>query len=339
MTEPTQNEIIRIVEQYRAALARRDAAALSRLTDAYQRLYGRLKDKIDLLVVELEKGPLTQGQLTRMARYKSLMSQIETELTDYQVILRNEISVVSSQAIANAGQDAAKLARILAGTSGVNVMWNRLPADAIKALLGFLSEDGPLYARIQQLAGVNAEKVAQAIIEGVGLGKGPREIAGLIRDSLGGGLSDALRMTRTVQLWSYRESTRANYLNNSDVVQGWIWYADLAGDPCMACIAQHGTIHGLDEILDDHYNGRCAMIPIVPGMDNPVEQGGEDWFSQLPEAKQRELMGPEKYIAWKGGAFDFSALAGKHNDSVYGDMTIETPLWELLGVEPPTRTQ
>jgi hypothetical protein len=142
-------------------------------------------------------------------------------------------------------------------------------------------------------------------------------------------------MTRTVQLWSYREATRANYLNNSDVVEGWIWWAYLPGEPCMACIAQHGTFHTLDETLDDHYNGRCTMIPVVPGMPAIVEETGEEWFGNLPEGKQQELMGKEKHEAWKGGAFGFGELAGKHTDDVYGQMTTETPLWQLLGAEPP----
>src|SRR3990167_5183671 len=98
MTQP-DSELLRIVEQFRAALARRDAAALSRLTSAYTRIYAQLKDKIDLLVDALESGPLTTGQLVRMTRYKSLIRQVETELTGYQAILGNEVSIVSREAI------------------------------------------------------------------------------------------------------------------------------------------------------------------------------------------------------------------------------------------------
>ena len=33
---------------------------------------------------------------------------------------------------------------------------------------------------------------------------------------------------------------------------------------CCSCLALHGTEFPLDETLDDHPNGRCAMIPVTP---------------------------------------------------------------------------
>jgi len=330
MTQP-QSELLRIVEQYRIALARHDARALSRLTDAYQRIYARLKDKIDLLADAVGSGEATTGQLVRMARYRSLMRQVEDELRGYQSILGNEIANIGNDAITFAGRDTSRLLQMMAGEYGIQIDFHRLPVETIKTLLGFLSEDGPLYARLEELAATNAKKVADTILESVALGKNPRVLAGLIRDALGGGLTDALRMARTVQLWSYREATRANYLANSDVVEGWVWYANLPGEPCMACIAQHGSIHGLDETLNDHHNGRCAMIPIVAGLPSPVTQSGEAWFKGLPEASQKQLMGQTKWDAWKGGKFEFGRLAGSHDDKVYGRMTVEQSLSILLG--------
>ena len=329
------NEILRLSRQFREALRRHDQQALNRLIRAYEHVYSRLKDKIDLLVDAIELTEPTTGQLVRMARYKALIKQVEAELRDYQVILRNEITNQSYDAIGFAGRDARRILQAYGVTAG----FNRLSTETIKTLLGFLDEGGPLWKRIGELAGANAAYVADKIVEGVSLGYNPRKIAGIIRDSLGGGLTDALRMTRTVQLWSYREATRANYLNNSDVVEGWIWWADLGGDPCMACIAEHGTVHGLDETLDDHYNGRCAMIPIVTGFPSIVEQTGEEWFNELPEAKQQELMGKEFYDAWKGGAFNLSDMHHKEEDDVYGQMTNVTPLWQLLGAESPLTTK
>src|SRR3990172_9494361 len=146
MTEPT-SDLLRIVEQFRSALLRREA------------------------------GPLSTGQLVRMQRYKSLIGQVEKELPGYQAILGNEVSIVSREAIGNAGADSARLVRLLAGEGGIVIDWHRLPRDTIESLLGFLSPDGPLYERIGQLAKVNAQNVADKIVEGVGLGKGPRQIA------------------------------------------------------------------------------------------------------------------------------------------------------------------
>ncbi len=207
-------------------------------------------------------------------------------------------------------------------------------------LLGFLAADSQLFQRIDNLASVTTQGVANAILEAVGLGKSPQAIAGLIRDNLGGGLTDAMRMTKTAQMWAYREATRAIYVENSDQIEGWYWMADLGGNPCMACIAEHGTFHELDETLDDHHNGRCQMLPAIKGFRPPrqIEQSGEDWFKGLSEADQIKLMGRENWNAWKGGAFELSEMKHRVENDVYGQMINQTPLWELLGAEPPTRT-
>ena len=331
MTDQPESEILRVTRQFRAALERQDAAALKRLTQSYQQLYSRLKDKIDLLAIAIGEEEPTAAQLVKMVRYKALIRQVEAELTDFQVILRNEIGNVTNDAVRFAGRDVYRALRAAGNQYGVELGFNRLPAEAIRTLLGFLQPDSPLYTRIGKLAEANAEYVREKLLEGIGLGYNPRKVAALIRDSLGGGLTDALRMTRTAQLWSYREATRANYLANSDVIEGWIWWAHLEGDPCMACIAEHGSFHDLSETLDDHYNGRCTQIPAVKGFPSPVTQTGEDWFGNLDEAKQKELMEESKYEAWREGKFEFGQLAGKHEDSVYGNMTVEETLQALIG--------
>jgi hypothetical protein len=125
---------------------------------------------------------------------------------------------------------------------------------------------------------------------------------------------------------------------NANVVEGWIWVAAL-GDPgtCMSCVAMHGTVHPVYEPLNDHYNGRCRQAPKAVGFDNPVDEVGTEWFEQQSEAFQRQALGPGKYEAWRDGAFELNALTTEQTDAVYGPMRVETPLWKLLGAEPPVR--
>jgi hypothetical protein len=106
----------------------------------------------------------------------------------------------------------------------------------------------------------------------------------------------------------------------------------------MACISLHGTFHELDEPMEGHYNCRCACMPAVRFLGNPIEVSGVEWFEGLSAAKQKEMMGPEFYDAWKGGAFEISDMWHKVEDPVYGEMTTERPLWDLLGGEPPMNT-
>jgi len=109
----------------------------------------------------------------------------------------------------------------------------------------------------------------------------------------------------------------------------------------MACIAEHGTFHELDEIQDDHHNGHCDSIPAIQGFRSPrqVEVSGEEWFYSMSDTEQQKLMGRETWNAWKGGAFQLSDMKHRVENDVYGQMINQTPLWELLGAEPPNRTE
>jgi len=303
----------------------------------YQNLYKRLGDKIDKLVDVIALEEPTRGQLVRMSRYKQLMAQIQGELGQYEAVVRAELEQIGQAGIEAGIADSRKMVQFLADGYGIEAGFNNLPKDAIETLLGFLQEDGPLYGRLTELAPQTTNAVADALLEGVGLGYGPGKTArDIVRNQLGLALTDAMRMVRTVQLWSYRESSRASYIANDHIVQGWIWHANLDGTTCMSCVAMHGTEHPLSETLNDHHNGRCAMIPIVPGMDKDfvVPQSGEEWFEGLPEAEQSKMMGKYNYEAYQGGAFKIGDMTTTREDSVYGGMRTQTPLWQLLGTEP-----
>jgi len=114
------------------------------------------------------------------------------------------------------------------------------------------------------------------------------------------------------------------------VLDGWVWHADLgSGRTCMSCVAMHGTQHGVGEVLNDHYTGRCAAVPVVRGFENPVEQTGEEWFAAQDEATQRSLLGV-KYTAWSEGKFGLADIPGITVDEVYGPMRVEKSLRELV---------
>jgi hypothetical protein len=171
------------------------------------------------------------------------------------------------------------------------------------------------------------------MIEGIGLGYNPRKIASIIVDALGQALTDTLRTVRTANLWAYREANRATYIANQQYLAGWVWHANLNDDrTCMSCIAMHGTVHPLDEPLDDHHNGRCAPIPLVIGRENPVESG-VDWFENLSEAEQRSRMGAKFFEAWQDGKFKLADMPGQYDDDVYGQMRRSRTLQDLLGDE------
>lgn len=324
--------VIEVAERFREELETFDEVALTRIVQAYARIFRSLQGTIDALVMEIAQleSP-TQAQIYKLERYQRLIEQITDEIIRFQAYLRTEIISAAELSFAKGDEQARALIAELLAQAGVTAQLGNLPANIFEAMVGFLQEDSPLYGRIDELAGVLADYVRETILESVALGRNPRETARLIQEAFGRGLTDALRMARTAQLYAARYATQANYLNNSDILDGWVWFAKLDDSVCQSCIVQHGTIHPLEEILNDHHNGRCAMLPYMEAFGNPIEQGGIEWFEGLPEAQQRAILGPGKFEAWKAGKFTLDQLSREVENDVYGAMRSVTPLKDLIG--------
>jgi SPP1 gp7 family putative phage head morphogenesis protein len=317
-------------ESFRAAVIRRDAAALGRLVRAYSDIASSLRDSIEFLAEEIgQMDAPTRAQVLRLQRYSSLLDDAARQLTDFQGFARIEMTQGARDLIAMGEDHARRLAAVQFGDIGVAVGFNRLPTDAIETLLGYLAPGSPLSRRLQVLAPATVERMSSMLLEGVALGFNPRKLARQISQALGLGLSDALRMTRTVQLYSYREASRASYIANSDVVEGWIWFAHLDGNVCPACVAMHGSFHTNDEGLNGHHNCRCTPVPVVVGRDIDVGDA-EAWFKEQPEEVQQAIMGKGRLAAFNQGQFSLSDVVGTHQDEVYGEMRIAVPLKDLL---------
>lgn len=318
---------IELAKRQKELLAKVDAANLERVSQAYQLMYSRLSGDVEALRLAIEAmDKPTQAAIKQLSQYKALMRKAEKELTRFTAYLETVIDRASFEAIQLGLEDSAALIK----AAGITAQLQGIAPNAMREALKYLAEDGKLYKRLQLLTGATVDKVSQAIFEGIGAGWNPRRIASAIQDAFGGGLTDALRNTRTVQLYSYRDAARANYMASDGIVQGWIWWAELDELTCEACVSEHGSIHGLDETLDGHYNCRCAALPYIEGLTEP-EQTGEDWFNSLTEAQQRDFMGVSKFEAYQDGKFNFSDLKQRNENEVYGQMIGVTPLKDLLG--------
>lgn len=327
-----EQDVIKLVEQLRKAIIAKDTETMTRLANAYGEIYRELQSRINVLaevIAGLDPADLSAAKLGRLEAYKSLLKEVEQQLTKFQGYAEMELTAAARQSIAAGILDA----ELLTKSSGFTGSFMRLNPGAVENMIAFLQKAGAMYGRIRQLAPTIADKISNALINGIALGDNPQTTAKALvsafNQELGGALVDIMRTARTSQIWAYREANRASYIANSDVVTGWIWFAELEG-ACLGCAAMHGTQHGLDETLDDHYNGRCSMIPITILNPNPEFPTGEDWFKGLSEAEQREKMGDAKYEAWKDGKFEFNQMATHSDNEVYGSMTTQTPNKDLF---------
>lgn len=350
MPRPTA---INAAQSFRRNLMNQEAQSAERMATIYNRIYTDLADKVDALATELAgMDSISQGQVIRLARMKAILQQVKEQARRFgSTTAQDEIAVIQSQAIRQGIDDALKLMeqslpelpdearRALVGS------FARLPTGAIESAAGLTGPDSPLRDSLEEAFGdYVADQVANHIVDGIATGQNPRTIARQLNrnvlNGLGAGLSSVLNTVRTAQIKSYQTANHMTYRANSDIVKGWVWWAFLEdGRTCLSCIAMHGTVHSLDETLEDHHSGRCAPIPQTVtyadlGLDVPEDipeiQTGEEWFNSQPESVQRGLMGGSKFDAWNNGDFEFSALSKTVDDPVYGDMRVEAPLKDLV---------
>ena len=153
------------------------------------------------------------------------------------------------------------------------------------------------------------------------------------------GLTRALRISRTEQLRSYREATRLSYQQNSNIVKGYTRHASKDARTCMACLALDGKRYPLSVPLNEHVQGRCALVPdtiqysdLGLNVPSPVTRRelGPDWFNRQTPGAQLDMMGPSRYKAWNAGEFNFTDQAKIVPNSTWGESAIVKPLKELI---------
>ncbi len=341
---PAQRALIERLARFRKEAERGEAAAIKQLADAYKKIHQRLQAELELEVRRIFEKPesiVTRQYITR--RISALTEQVEAQLTTYQTYLGTVIDTSTDAALLQGSKHAQELMKLATGgqRSLLSVAFDKLNPEQVNSIVGFLSPGSPLFERIGQIAQYHAPIIRDQLVEAVALGYNPYKTAGniapLLKDvaerfqiAMARPFADAVRMARTAQLWSYREAARANYRANDDVVTGWQWYANLDATTCMSCVAQHGTIHPIDEPLDDHYHGRCTPIPVVLSQPLVAENAGRDWFDGLDPAQQQTMMGPGAFAAWNDGKFDLADMSHQTPDDVYGLMRTVKPLKDLV---------
>jgi len=229
---------------------------------------------------------------------------------------------------------------------GMRVAWGVVEREQILAGID-LVDDVAWRAMIGRYAPYHTQRVRDVVLDAISRGRNPRETAKDLAQWLAeskSALTDAERIARTTQLYAARRGTNAVYVGNG--VNRWMWAANI-GNPrtCLACISLHGTIHPSSEVLNDHWLGRCAPLPMTPlwsdlGLDgaddNPVS--GVTWFNQQTEDEQRRVMGAELYDFWRAGLFEFGeqAVVGVDVHPVFGEMRHRRPNYEIAGLDKMT---
>lgn len=251
----------------------------------------------------------------------------------------------AAEAVQASGSDAAaKIQRQLAlpgmtdaQLRSFGIVWNRPDPAAVARLVDYAGTDAWAAALAKFGDDVLGVVNNQAIL-GITYGWNPLRTAREIRrvtENLPG--YQANNLMRTLQLTSYRDSTAIHQNANIPIIDQVVRIAALDARTCLSCVSQHGDViwegerNAGDPVprVDDHHAGRCTSAVVVKGRTINITSG-EEWFANLPEARQRQqasfIASPGKWEAFKAGQVTLRDFRQPYTDPVFGPMMREAAL-------------
>jgi SPP1 gp7 family putative phage head morphogenesis protein len=283
---------------------------------------------------------VSQAWIVEQWRLQGMEQQILAEMRLWVDVAERRITQDQIEAALAGTRDARELLIETLGPSPVGAMSEpALPVVPVQIMAGNLAGGRPLGNLLNALGADVAGVVRSALIQGVALGRNPREIARMAARKAGLPLARALTIARTEMLRAYRSATLETFRANANVVQSWMWHSALDRRTCAVCWAMHGTVHSIDEELESHPSCRCAMLPLTRGWGelgidgvpetSPKIEPGEAIFARQPASVQRAVLGPGKYRMYQQGELRLADVVGRTRSPVWGGGRRERSLREL----------
>lgn len=375
------NPLARSVMRTRDELVRRQQVAEHQLLMAYhtarspvvahlRTLVDRYGDYLTHLRVEVALANYGGDTLSSMrvppswltsargGNWPALSAQITAQMRTYGRTALGITTVAKGDAVA-IGADGAQQAMVAA----IAPIAHQLPDNGrifeqpardaeARAFVSRAKDGGPLSQLFDGFGPDESAALHDTIVAGLATGMGPRQLASELTQTLDSlSYGRAVTICRTESLHAANSAALANYRANSDIVTSWQWMCAKVNS-CAGCLAMDGTIHDLDEDLDDHPNGRCAKAPVTKGYaailaDFGIDasdddfsappwqtyQSGADWLSEQDEATQRAAFGGNAaYLAWKNGDASLSDFGQVRRDRQWGD-SIQQASLKSLGLD------
>ena len=304
-------------------LATVEDAAVRDLVESWATSWDAVAAEVDAATLELaqaaQSGRVTRTQVLRNRRAQAALQVMGEALEDLGTragftITRDLATVIQTATAAEVDMIATQLT----GTRRAELAANLVRADAgqVAAMVQRATEQ--ITSLTRPLGAEAYASVRRELLRGITVGENPRQAARRmlrgVEDRFLGGANRALVIARTELLDAARTAQQHADAANVDVLAGWVWTAHLDPRTCRSCVAQHGTIHPIDEPGPlDHQQGRCARVPRTKtweelgfeGIKDPADvmQDAEAWFNRLSEDQQRSILTDRGFEAWKAGDY------------------------------------
>ena len=260
--------------------------------------------------------------LFQLEEYRALLDTVRSEMRRYTEAVHQLLQTSMTQ--------ATELAVDHAEAAGIQLDFSTLHPEAFGAMAGsFIEQWGAsplvdlLRRRAQQalddeLVDAAVDQARRALLTGMAAGWHPRTTAKLLREALATTAYRAQLIARTETIRAYRNATFAIY-QSTDAVKGWRWVAAKSTRTCAMCRALDGMEFSKHDVIQDHPNGRCTIVPILEErprresetkrqqrllkeelarlIDDGTPESYQRTFSELPFEEQARLVG-KKRAAW-----------------------------------------
>jgi hypothetical protein len=292
-----------------------------------RRITGRIEDAIKAGKIPAP-GPETPttfspAWLQEKARLEALAAQARSQVQGLQAQLGGTISGLADDLV-RLGIEQAETTLAQAGTT-----FRGLNPRAVEAMVGNLQAGSPL-TNLFLNSGLDAEKMArQALIDGVASGANPRKTARFIRQAMNSTAYRSVLIARTETMRGWWEGTRRTYRANPEIVLGWVWVCALSGRTCAACFGMHGTVHPLEEDLEDHPNGRCTAVPEIRGFPLAIPDADVAFANLTPDEQLRVFGSRTSLAAYKEGRISLLDMSRTRTSAEWGTSVRRATLNDL----------
>lgn len=319
-------EIIRLALFYKSALDNLNTAAVHDLANRYVGINNGLNAQVNQLLNEiaaLGKTP-TENWIRELQYYQSLQEQAINQLSGFSGDAYQYYYQQSSEAIKFGFAQARDL--VMASYPLETMAYFKgLPTPQIEALYSLVNTD-TVKRLFNSITPDAVSRIESTLFNGLAMGKPYKVIGDELAKIIQMPLSRAITITRT-------ELNRAHRLSSLSFYQqyGVKRYKRMAskGHACMACLLLDGQIYSSEQMLEDHPNGACFMVPIVEGAPEPEWEYGKDYFLRLSPEEQAQRMGAKYYEAWQSGQFKLEELTTIKENHIWGNTPQVKPLSEF----------
>ncbi|MBP2704409.1 hypothetical protein JOL79_11350 [Microbispora sp. RL4-1S] len=350
---PITRKTLRLIARMRRAVDRITDDLVRGLTASWVHTWDDLSPLFLTAVQDLLSGSPDQwparGTVLRAERTLHALEQSSAALERLATQVRDDVPAAARQAatIGLTGQTDIVSSQLPYGSTLPAAAEHRQhQADAVDTIVRRTAEQ--VTVRAWHLEPAATEAMKRELVRGVVTGDNPRDAADAmvkrVEGQFNGGLSRALVIARTETLDAHRQAAEIGQQDHADVLDGWVWHAEVTGPSrartCPSCWSKHGTLHPMSEPGPlDHHQGRCSRTPKTKSwadlgfdLDEPADElpDARAIFDSLPREEQLQIMGPARLQLLDDGAIEWADLSVRRTTPDWRDSWHVTPVADLI---------